>query len=104
MENNKVYLLGEILTELTFSHEMYGEKFYQCDLGVSRLSDSIDTIPLLVSDRLLMNVDTSIGNKIEVNGQFNRQMLMIQNVFTSKAEQVGNAHRHRCTNDTHMRQ
>jgi len=70
VENNKVYLLGEILTELTFSHEMYGEKFYQCDLGVSRLSDSIDTIPLLVSDRLLMGVEMAVGSKIEVNGQF----------------------------------
>ena len=27
-KNNKVYLMGEIVSDATFSHEVYGEGFY----------------------------------------------------------------------------
>ena len=27
-QNNKVYILGEVLTKAVFSHEVYGEGFY----------------------------------------------------------------------------
>ena len=28
-KNNKVYIYGEIVSEATFSHEVYGEGFYE---------------------------------------------------------------------------
>ena len=28
-KNNRVFLMGEIVSEATFSHEVYGEGFYE---------------------------------------------------------------------------
>ena len=58
------------MSDFTFSHEIYGEGFYMVDVSVERLSDSIDIIPLMVSERLLdVNGDYK-GMYIVVNGQF----------------------------------
>ena len=48
-ENNQVTMIGEIVSEFEFSHEVYGEGFYLVDISVSRLSDSVDYIPLMLS-------------------------------------------------------
>ena len=37
-ENNQVTMIGEIVSEFEFSHEVYGEGFYLVDISVSRLS------------------------------------------------------------------
>ena len=70
IENNKVTVIGKIVSGFTFSHEVFGEGFYMVDVRVERLSDSIDIIPLMVSERLLdVNGDYK-GMYIMVNGQF----------------------------------
>lgn len=62
--------MGEIVSDFAFSHEIFGEGFYMVDVRVERLSDSIDIIPLMVSERLLdVNGDYK-GMYIAVNGQF----------------------------------
>ena len=43
-KNNKVYLTGEIVSEATFSHEVYGEGFYELFVKVMRLSGQADKI------------------------------------------------------------
>lgn len=70
MNNNKVYLRGEILTKPEFSHELFGEGFYEINLAVSRLSEQKDIIPITISERLLNNEDFKIGNTIALKGQF----------------------------------
>jgi hypothetical protein len=47
--NNKVFLMGTVKTEPSFSHEMYGEGFYDLFLAVPRLSGQEDVIPVTVS-------------------------------------------------------
>lgn len=37
-QNNKVCLMGKIVAEPVFSHELYGEEFYDFTLEVPRLS------------------------------------------------------------------
>ncbi len=70
IENNQVVIMGEIVSDFAFSHEIFGEGFYMVDVRVERLSDSIDIIPLMVSERLLdVNGDYK-GMYIMVNGQF----------------------------------
>ena len=56
IENNQVSVIGEIVSEFTFSHEVFGEGFYMMDVLVRRLSDSADIIPVMISERLI-NVD-----------------------------------------------
>lgn len=69
-ENNEVTMIGEIVSEFEFSHEVYGEGFYLVDISVSRLSDSVDYIPLMVSERLVDVTQSYIGETISVSGQF----------------------------------
>ena len=69
-ENNYLSLIGTIISEKKFSHEIYGESFYLFNLEVSRLSDNSDIIPITISERLIANFDLSIGKKIVVEGQF----------------------------------
>ena len=69
MLNNKIYLEGKVSSELEFSHEMYGEGFYTFNLDVMRLSDSVDTLNITVSERLLSNMKLEIGSEVIVEGQ-----------------------------------
>ena len=70
MQNNTVSLTGEIVSGFTFSHEVAGEGFYVMDLAVKRLSDQVDIIPVMVSDRLLDVSRDDIGLTIQVSGQY----------------------------------
>ena len=67
--NNKIFLEGKVISELEFSHEMYGEGFYSFNLEVMRLSDSVDHLNITVSERLLNDVEISIGEEVIVEGQ-----------------------------------
>jgi single-stranded DNA-binding protein len=69
MLNNKIYLEGKVTSELEFSHEMYGEGFYTFDLDVMRLSDSVDTLNITVSERLLNDIKLEVGVDIILEGQ-----------------------------------
>jgi len=70
IENNKVSVIGEVVSEFTFSHEVFGEGFYLVSLAVSRLSDQVDVIPLMVSERLLDVKQDYRGQTVEAIGQF----------------------------------
>ena len=69
-ENNYLVLVGNIISDKTFSHEIYGESFYLFNLEVPRLSGNADIIPITISERLIANFDLSIGRKVVVEGQF----------------------------------
>jgi len=70
IENNQVTVMGEIVSDFSFSHEIFGEGFYMVDVKVQRLSESYDVIPVMMSERLLdVNADY-MGRLICVNGQF----------------------------------
>ena len=93
MENNKVTVIGEIVSDFTFSHEVYGEGFYVTNLSVSRLSDQSDIIPLMVSERLVDVHQNYIGQTVAATGQFrsynrhegNRNRLLLS-VFVREIE------------------
>ena len=70
IENNQVTIIGEVASEFTFSHEVFGEGFYMVDVLVKRLSNSDDRIPLMISERLIDVHQNYIGEYIEVTGQF----------------------------------
>ena len=70
LENNKVSVIGEIVSEFTFSHEAFGEGFYLVDVAVKRLSGQADILPLMVSERLLDVCRDYSGDTVEAIGQF----------------------------------
>ncbi len=70
IENNQVTIMGEVASEFTFSHEVFGEGFYIVEVLVRRLSNSDDRIPLMISERLIDVTQDYRGEYIMVSGQF----------------------------------
>lgn len=69
-ENNQINLVGEIVSDFTFSHEVYGEKFYMTKVAIARLSQFVDYIPVMISERLIDIKADFRGTVIFVSGQF----------------------------------
>ncbi len=65
---NSVFLQGRVATPPTYTHDLYGEKFYEFKLDVPRLSEHLDEIPITVSEALLSGI--SEGGLIGISGQF----------------------------------
>ena len=70
LNNNQVIVAGEIASDFTFSHEIFGEGFYMVDVAVNRLSNYMDYIPLMISERLIDVNEDMVGQNIYVTGQF----------------------------------
>ena len=70
LENNQVSIVGEIVSDFSYSHEVYGEGFFVVEVAVNRLSNYADYIPLMISERLIDTTQSYIGEKIHVTGQF----------------------------------
>ncbi|MBB2181970.1 single-stranded DNA-binding protein [Lachnospiraceae bacterium MD1] len=69
-DNNQVSIAGEVVSDFTFSHDVFGEGFYVLEVVVSRLSNSFDMIPVMVSERLIDVKQDYKGKYVEVLGQF----------------------------------
>ncbi|KGM97279.1 single-stranded DNA-binding protein [Clostridium novyi A str. 4552] len=69
MLNNKIYLEGTCVSNLEFSHEMYGEGFYTFKISVNRLSDVKDVLPVTISERLLTEIEIKEGEDLIIEGQ-----------------------------------
>ena len=69
-KNNKVFISGEIITDAEFSHEVYGEGFYEMNVLVKRLSGQGDVLPVTISERLIADKDLKVGVTINALGQF----------------------------------
>ena len=68
--NNEVQLTGYVDSDLTFSHEVYGEGFYSFVIKVPRLSDISDLINATISERLIDGTSLSRGDIVTIKGQF----------------------------------
>lgn len=70
MGNNRVQVTGEIISGFSYSHEIFGERFYMTDVSVGRTSGTKDCIPVMVSERLMDVTEDHIGKLICIEGQF----------------------------------
>lgn len=69
-ENNQVKIMGEVVADFEFSHEVYGEGFYKSELSVIRESGYTDYIPIMVSERLIDVNEDWRGQWLKINGTF----------------------------------
>ena len=97
IENNDVELVGEIVSNFTFSHKTFGEGFYIAEIAVERLSETLDYIPLLISERLIDVNSDYTGKTIHVKGQFRSFNLhegeknhLVLSVFVTELEPLDN--------------
>lgn len=68
-ETNVVEIAGKVVSPIEFSHEMYGEGFYNFYLEVPRLSETVDVLPVTISERLIINLDLKEGIYVKIFGQ-----------------------------------
>ena len=106
IENNQVTIVGEIVSDFTYSHEIFGEGFYMVDVRVIRLSDSTDIIPLMVSERIIDVKSSYIGEYIEAVGQFRsynrhdeRKNKLVLSVFVREINFLEEEEAQRCNSD-----
>lgn len=97
IENNNVELVGESVSNFTFSHKTFGEGFYIAEIAVERLSETLDYIPLLISERLIDVNSDYTGKTIHVKGQFRSFNLhegeknhLVLSVFVTELELLDN--------------
>lgn len=69
LENNSVSIVGKVVEECVFSHEVYGEGFYIFKISSERLSDNEDILPITISERLIDKEKLTIGTIVDINGQ-----------------------------------
>ncbi|MCM1368553.1 MAG: single-stranded DNA-binding protein [Roseburia sp.] len=65
---NTVFLQGRIVSTIEYSHDLYGERFYEFKLSVPRLSEHLDVIPVTVSQNLAETLKQN--DLIGLSGQF----------------------------------
>ena len=106
LENNHLVLVGKIVSDKSYSHEIYGEKFYVFNLEVVRLSSTVDIIPITISERLLTGLELNIGKKVSVEGQFrsynnyeNERNRLILTVFAKEIVEVSEEEKDEVTNE-----
>ena len=75
IENNQVTVIGTVVSEFTYSHEVFGEGFYMVDILVRRLSSSNDRIPVMVSERLIDVTEDYRNRCIMVRARTNHILL-----------------------------
>lgn len=69
-QNNRVFLKGTVSGEARFSHEVYGEGFYEMNVIVKRLSGQEDILPITISERLIESNGIKEGSELCAIGQF----------------------------------
>jgi hypothetical protein len=69
VSNNFIEIGGKMVSEFTFSHEIYGEGFWRFDAEIGRLSGQSDILPVTVSERIVDRDKMQIGQPIRVSGQ-----------------------------------
>ena len=70
LKNNREFLSGRVAREPQYSHELFGEGFYEFYLEVKRLSGQTDVLPVTVSERIMNGADLTEGALVALSGQF----------------------------------
>lgn len=68
-ENNKISLVGEVISAPKLSHETHNEKFYTVKVDVKRLSGDIDTLEIIISEKLYDIDKIELGIRYYIEGE-----------------------------------
>ena len=66
---NKALFRGTVRSEVKFSHEFRGEKFYEFSLSMERESGTKDEVNCIVSEIIMKSSDIRKGIRAELSGQ-----------------------------------
>ena len=80
-ENNKISLVGEVISAPKLSHETHNEKFYTVKVDVKRLSGDIDTLEIIISEKLYDIEKIELGTRYYIEGE-----IRSYNYYVSESE------------------
>ena len=66
---NQITLRGALASLPQFSHENHGRRFFRFFLEVPRLSGTVDTLPVIAEEGILLGTDLTDGEMLTVAGQ-----------------------------------
>lgn len=66
---NQITLRGTLASLPQFSHENHGRRFFRFFLEVPRLSGTVDTLPVIAEESILLGTDLTDGEMLTVSGQ-----------------------------------
>ncbi len=105
IQNNELVLVGNAISELELSHTVYGETFYLFYIEVSRLSESSDVLPVIISERLLSSDKSIRGKYLKISGQFrsynqceNGKNKLVLSVFTTDIKELEDTYKSKVKN------
>lgn len=95
IETNKVNIVGKISTKFSFDHELFGEKFFRFNVETDRFSGTVDTVPCLISERMIDVQKDLTGTVVTIEGSIrtynkylpDRRSKLILNVFVKEIEE-----------------
>lgn len=67
--NNNITLIGVVEKEAKYSHEVFGEGYYIFMIKCLRTRGNKDTLPVMISDRLVDIREIKVGQAVAVLGQ-----------------------------------
>lgn len=66
--NNHISVSGVIVEAPVFNHSIFGENFYQFFMEVKRQSEQVDTLPVIISERLVDINSLQVGEYVSIKG------------------------------------
>lgn len=69
LSNNIISIVGTIVSDYVFNHEVFGEGFYIFNVEVARLSDAADILPVTISERIMDKEIIKVGDLVSITGQ-----------------------------------
>ena len=76
--NNRITLRGSLQNLPEFSHENHGKRFLRFMLEVPRLSGAVDTLPVIVEEGIMAELDPCGGEMLTVTGQIRSHNLRLE--------------------------
>ena len=67
--NNNITVFGLVAEEPVFNHEAFGEKFFRMMISVNRVSGTVDTLPVLISERIADMKELKAGVCVMITGR-----------------------------------
>lgn len=70
VNTNKVTLIGKIDHNFRFNHKINNNTFYKSIIKIKRLSDVVDSIPVIVSEKVIDDTKDYTGTNVAITGSF----------------------------------
>ena len=99
--NNHVELIGKVVSDAEYNHEVFKEKMYRVYLSIERNSGVADVIPVIIPEFLRTPDEIKRGSTLRIEGQYRsfnmhegNKTHLILSVYAVDIEELDDSHKH----------